>query len=105
MGLLICNFQVEGQLSLLSGAILTFGLTRYPYSEFELMAEELLMSDSTIKVFFFSCWFLVLFNYSPTLYLLFIYKLLRFNLIFSPGVWCFENVCKDAPYVELQNGN
>ena len=52
MGLLICNFQVEGQLSLLSGAILTFGLTRYPYSEFELMAEELLMSDSTIKVFF-----------------------------------------------------
>ena len=53
MGLLICNFQVEGQLSLLSGAILTFGLTRYPYSEFELMAEELLMSDSTIKVFFF----------------------------------------------------
>jgi hypothetical protein len=26
-------------------------------------------------------------------------------LIFSPGVWCFENVCKDAPYVELQNGN
>jgi len=53
MGLLIYNFQVEGQLSLLSGAILTFGLTRYPYSEFELMAEELLMSDSTIKVFFF----------------------------------------------------
>jgi hypothetical protein len=51
MGLLIYNFQVEGQLSLLSGAILTFGLTRYPYSEFELMAEELLMSDSTIKVF------------------------------------------------------
>lgn len=51
MGLLIYNFQVQGQLSLLSGAILTFGLTRYPYSEFELMAEELLMSDSTIKVF------------------------------------------------------
>lgn len=58
MGLLICNFQVEGQLSLLSGAILTFGLTRYPYSEFELMAEELLMSDSTIKVFFFPVGFL-----------------------------------------------
>lgn len=51
MGLLIYNFQVQGQLSLLSGAILTFGLTGYPYSEFELMAEELLMSDSTIKVF------------------------------------------------------
>jgi len=104
MGLLIYNFQVEGQLSLLSGAILTFGLTRYPYSEFELMAEELLMSDSTIKVFF-SCWFLVIFNYSPTLYLLYMYKLLRFYLIFSPGVRCFENVCKDATYVELQNGN
>ncbi|ONM29047.1 hypothetical protein ZEAMMB73_Zm00001d039522 [Zea mays] len=49
--LLWSRVQVEGQLSLLSGAILTFGLTRYPYSEFELMAEELLMSDSTIKVF------------------------------------------------------
>ncbi|WVZ72633.1 hypothetical protein U9M48_021058 [Paspalum notatum var. saurae] len=49
--LLWSRVQVQGQLSLLSGAILTFGLTRYPYSEFELMAEELLMSDSTIKVF------------------------------------------------------
>lgn len=58
------NFQVQGQLSLLSGAILTFGLTRYPYSEFELMAEELLMSDSTIKVFFFSCWSPIIFIYS-----------------------------------------
>lgn len=53
MQLFIYNFQVQGQLSLLSGAVLTFGLTRYPYSEFELMAEELLMSDSTIKVIFF----------------------------------------------------
>lgn len=104
MGLLIYNFQVEGQLSLLSGAILTFGLTRYPYSEFELMAEELLMSDSIIKVIF-PCLFLVIFNYSPTLYLLYMYKLLRFNLISPPGVRCFENVCKDAPNVELQNGN
>ncbi|KAG2586486.1 hypothetical protein PVAP13_5NG039900 [Panicum virgatum] len=49
--LLWSRVQVQGQLSLLSGAVLTFGLTRYPYSEFELMAEELLMSDSTIKVF------------------------------------------------------
>ncbi|KAG2586487.1 hypothetical protein PVAP13_5NG039900 [Panicum virgatum] len=47
--LLWSRVQVQGQLSLLSGAVLTFGLTRYPYSEFELMAEELLMSDSTIK--------------------------------------------------------
>jgi len=52
--LIIYNFQVQGQLSLLSGAVLTFGLARYPYSEFELMAEELLMSDSTVKVIFFS---------------------------------------------------
>lgn len=50
--------QVEGQLSLLSGAVLTFGLTNYPYSEFELMAEELLMSDSTIKVCFVPVGFL-----------------------------------------------
>ncbi|GJN32184.1 hypothetical protein PR202_gb20668 [Eleusine coracana subsp. coracana] len=49
--LLWSRVQVQGQLSLLTGAVLTFGLTRYPYSEFELMAEELLMSDSTIKVF------------------------------------------------------
>lgn len=47
---IIYIFQVQGQLSLKSGAVLTFGLTGYPYSEFELMAEELLMSDSTIKV-------------------------------------------------------
>ncbi|OEL17997.1 hypothetical protein BAE44_0020981 [Dichanthelium oligosanthes] len=42
--------QAQGQI-LLAGATLTFGLTHYPYSEFELLAEELLMSDSTIKVF------------------------------------------------------
>ena len=64
--LIIYNFQVQGQLSLLSGAVLTFGLTRYPYSEFELMAEELLMSDSTIKVIFFFFWSLVMFIYSPS---------------------------------------
>ncbi|XP_020097904.1 uncharacterized protein LOC109716759 [Ananas comosus] len=49
--LLWSRVQVQGQLSLLSGGILTFGLSHYPYSEFELMAEELLMSDSTIKVY------------------------------------------------------
>ncbi|KAG6539021.1 hypothetical protein ZIOFF_004173 [Zingiber officinale] len=49
--LLWSRVQVQGQLSLLCGGILTFGLTHYPYSEFELMAEELLMSDSVIKVF------------------------------------------------------
>ncbi|CAL9125861.1 uncharacterized protein LOC135582680 [Musa acuminata AAA Group] len=49
--LLWSRVQVQGQLSLLSGGMLAFGLTRYPYSEFELLAEELLMSDSIIKVF------------------------------------------------------
>ncbi|WVZ96825.1 hypothetical protein U9M48_042413 [Paspalum notatum var. saurae] len=44
------RIQAQGQI-LLTGATLTFGLTHYPYSEFELLAEELLMSDSTIKVF------------------------------------------------------
>ncbi|KAG0456405.1 hypothetical protein HPP92_024193 [Vanilla planifolia] len=49
--LLWSRVQVQGQLSLLCGGLLTFGLKKYPYSEFELMAEELLMSDSTIKVY------------------------------------------------------
>ena len=40
------------------GAALAFGLVHYALSEFELMAEELLMSDSVIKasdiiIFFF----------------------------------------------------
>ncbi|CAA6666175.1 unnamed protein product [Spirodela intermedia] len=48
--LLWSRVQVQGQLSLLQGSILSFGLVRYPYSEFELMAEELLMSDSIIRV-------------------------------------------------------
>jgi len=37
---------------------MTFGLFHYPYSEFELMAEELLMSDSIIKVDFATSVFL-----------------------------------------------
>ncbi|KAL2928800.1 Eukaryotic translation initiation factor 3 subunit H [Bienertia sinuspersici] len=41
--------QVQGQLSLSSGAALTFGLAHYASSAFELIAEELLMSDSMIK--------------------------------------------------------
>ncbi|KAM0944757.1 hypothetical protein DsansV1_C11g0112261 [Dioscorea sansibarensis] len=49
--LLWSRVQVQGQLSLLCGGIFSFGLTHYPYSEFELMAEELLMSDSVIRVF------------------------------------------------------
>ncbi|XP_077211838.1 uncharacterized protein LOC143847056 [Tasmannia lanceolata] len=43
--------QVRGQLSLLYGGVLSFGLSHYPLSEFELMAEELLMSNSIIKVY------------------------------------------------------
>ncbi|KAL0908014.1 hypothetical protein M5K25_022477 [Dendrobium thyrsiflorum] len=49
--LLWSRVQVQGQLSLLCRGLLTFGLKKYPYSEFELMAEELLMSDSSIKVY------------------------------------------------------
>ncbi|CAJ1928823.1 unnamed protein product [Sphenostylis stenocarpa] len=43
--------QVRGQISVYSGGSLIFGLSDYPISEFELVAEELLLSDSTIKVF------------------------------------------------------
>ncbi|XP_057544556.1 uncharacterized protein LOC130823795 [Amaranthus tricolor] len=43
--------QVQGQLSLTSGAALTFGLAHYASSAFELIAEELLMSDSLIKIY------------------------------------------------------
>ncbi|GAB4852694.1 hypothetical protein Ancab_016908 [Ancistrocladus abbreviatus] len=49
--LLWSRVQVQGQLSLSCGAVLTFGLAHYPSSEFELMAEELLMSNSLIKVY------------------------------------------------------
>ncbi|XP_078432105.1 uncharacterized protein LOC144703731 isoform X2 [Wolffia australiana] len=48
--LLWSRVQVQGQFSLLQSSVLSFGLVRYPYSEFELMAEELLMSDSIIRV-------------------------------------------------------
>ncbi|EPS64424.1 hypothetical protein M569_10357 [Genlisea aurea] len=49
--LLWSRVQVQGQFSLLCGAVLSFGLAHYSMSEFELLAEELLMSDSVIKVF------------------------------------------------------
>ncbi|XP_027173507.1 uncharacterized protein LOC113773152 [Coffea eugenioides] len=49
--LLWSRVQVQGQLSLSCGAALTFGLVHYALSEFELMAEELLMSDSVIKIY------------------------------------------------------
>ncbi|XP_058206673.1 uncharacterized protein LOC131320103 [Rhododendron vialii] len=49
--LLWSRVQVQGQLSLSCGAALSFGLVHYALSEFELMAEELLMSDSVIKVY------------------------------------------------------
>ncbi|XXG64223.1 hypothetical protein AAC387_Pa05g2227 [Persea americana] len=48
--LLWSRVQVQGQVSVLSGGVLIFGPSYYPFSEFELNAEELLMSDSTIKV-------------------------------------------------------
>ncbi|XP_068650763.1 uncharacterized protein [Aristolochia californica] len=43
--------QVRGQISLLDGGSISFGLSNYPVSEFELVAEELLLSDSVIKVY------------------------------------------------------
>lgn len=49
--LLWSRVQVQGQLSLSSGAALTFGLAHYASSAFELIAEELLMSDSLIKIY------------------------------------------------------
>lgn len=42
--------KVRGQISLLNGSSISFGLSDYPVSEFELVAEELLMSFSIIKV-------------------------------------------------------
>uniref|UniRef100_A0A7N0V003 DUF8003 domain-containing protein n=1 Tax=Kalanchoe fedtschenkoi TaxID=63787 RepID=A0A7N0V003_KALFE len=49
--LLWSRVQVQGQIKLESGGILSFGLAHYSLSEFELLAEELLMSDSVIKVY------------------------------------------------------
>ncbi|XP_054782086.1 uncharacterized protein LOC129289342 isoform X2 [Prosopis cineraria] len=43
--------QVGGVIRLTSSAVLSFGLAHFGSSEFELMAEELLMSDSMIKVY------------------------------------------------------
>ncbi|XP_019095487.1 PREDICTED: uncharacterized protein LOC104763029 [Camelina sativa] len=49
--LLWTRMQVRGQISLYRGSSIVFGLSKYPISEFELVAEELLMSNSVIKVF------------------------------------------------------
>ncbi|KAI0500676.1 hypothetical protein KFK09_018892 [Dendrobium nobile] len=49
--LLWTRVQVRGQIRLLDGGSICFGLSDYPVSEFELVAEELLISDSIIKVY------------------------------------------------------
>ncbi|XP_057810160.1 uncharacterized protein LOC131024660 isoform X2 [Salvia miltiorrhiza] len=49
--LLWTRVQVRGQISLYCKSSIIFGLSDYPVSEFELVAEELLMSDSIIKVY------------------------------------------------------
>ncbi|CAO2818012.1 unnamed protein product [Amaranthus hypochondriacus] len=49
--LLWSRVQVQGQIKLEAGGELSFGLAHYATSEFELLAEELLMSDSVIKVY------------------------------------------------------
>ena len=48
--------QVQGQISLLCSGVLSFGLAHYASSDFELLAEELLMSDSVIKVSYMHLW-------------------------------------------------
>ncbi|XP_031392809.1 uncharacterized protein LOC116204707 isoform X2 [Punica granatum] len=49
--LLWTRVQVRGQISLYRDSSIIFGLSDFPVSEFELVAEELLMSDSIIKVY------------------------------------------------------
>ncbi|KAL1808836.1 hypothetical protein ACET3Z_025826 [Daucus carota] len=49
--LLWSRMQVRGQLSLSCGAVLSFGLPHYALSEYELIADEVLLSDSMIKVY------------------------------------------------------
>lgn len=49
--LLWSRVQVQGQIKLEADGQLSFGLAQYATSEFELLAEELLMSDSVIKVY------------------------------------------------------
>ncbi|KAE8651460.1 hypothetical protein Csa_001417 [Cucumis sativus] len=49
--LLWTRVQVRGQITLYCGGSIVFGLSEFPISEFELVAEELLMSDSIITVF------------------------------------------------------
>ncbi|XP_042406651.1 uncharacterized protein LOC121996676 [Zingiber officinale] len=49
--LLWTRVQVRGQIKLIDGGSICFGLMDYPVSEFELVAEELLLSDSVIKVY------------------------------------------------------
>ncbi|KAL6839711.1 hypothetical protein ACP4OV_030399 [Aristida adscensionis] len=49
--LLWSRVQVTGQIKLVTNGSICFGLSESPISEFELVAEELLMSDSVIKVY------------------------------------------------------
>ncbi|GAB2223023.1 hypothetical protein Drorol1_Dr00017157 [Drosera rotundifolia] len=49
--LLWSRVQVQGQIKLETGGTMSFGLAKYASSEFELLAEEILMSDSVIKVY------------------------------------------------------
>ncbi|MCO5593740.1 hypothetical protein L7F22_047757 [Adiantum nelumboides] len=49
--LLWSRVQVQGQIILKSHATLTSGLAHYPFSEFELVADELDLTESTLKVY------------------------------------------------------
>lgn len=47
--------KVRGQISLYNRSCISFGLSEFPVSEFELVAEEILMSDSVVKVYLMFC--------------------------------------------------
>lgn len=75
-------FKVRGQIRLLDGGSIIFGLSDFPVSEFELVAEELLMSDSVIKACAF--W------YVDSLFSIFSYVEYKcfFNLVIKYWFYC-----------------
>lgn len=46
-------YQVQGQIILKCHGTLSSGLAHYPFSEFELVADEIELTDSTLKVYDF----------------------------------------------------
>lgn len=89
----ISIWQVRGQIRLSCAAVLSFGLQQFASSEFELMAEELLMSDSIIKA-------------SVMLFILFFFKFsiqVFFPFLCPNYFWLYSNVrCSYCPFLYLQ---